>query len=128
MLNHTVWSNGRSNAWSNEWSKWLLTLPMLMPIVFALSILLEAPVNAAEGSSGELPEFQNRESNSDQIIEEVGHDFLSNFVQLTELERNAIDSTVRTNLDSSNTTSIETEAFTSPPQLLLGFPAVPFFS
>jgi hypothetical protein len=95
---------------------------------FALSILLEAPVNAAEGSSGELPEFQNRESNSDQIIEEVGHDFLSNFVQLTELERNAIDSTVRTNLDSSNTTSIETEAFTSPPQLLLGFPAVPFFS
>ncbi|WP_416674827.1 iron uptake porin [Egbenema bharatensis] len=115
MLNHTVWSNGRSNGWSSEWSKWLLTLPMLMPIVFALSILVEAPASAAEGSSSELPEFQNHELDSDQLLEGFGHDFLSNFVQLTELESNAIDSTTQTHLDDGNITIIETEVLISPP-------------
>lgn len=115
MLNHTVWSNGQSNGWGNSWSKWLLTLPMLMPIVFALSILVEAPASAAEGSSDELTEFQNYEFNSDQLIEEVGHDFLSNFVQITEPERNAIGSTTKIDLEGSNTTSSGTDAFISLP-------------
>ena len=115
MRNHTGWSNG----WSNEWSKWLLTLPMLMPIVFSLSILVENPANAAEESSsefgGELLEFPNYEPNSDRFIEGSEHDFLSNFARATESEENAIGSIAQTNLDSSNATSIETEAFTSPP-------------
>ncbi|GAB4376417.1 MAG: iron uptake porin [Elainellaceae cyanobacterium] len=86
-----------------------------MPIACGLSILAEAPASAVEESSSELPEFHNYELNFDQFTKEVLHDSLSDSIRTNESDESAIDSIAQTNLDNSNTTNLETEAFISPP-------------